>query len=274
MSWWQHIPEHINPVIVRLGKLEVRYYGLMYVVAFAITYLLVLHRLKKEQYEYTSELIRSYLIWAVLGLLIGGKAGYILFYEYRLLITAPAQLLSRFGMSYHGGFIGVFATTLIFCFKHGISFWQFCDLFSPAIPLGYTFGRIGNFINGELYGRVTTVSWGMYFPLDTAGQLRHPSQLYEAFFEGVLLFIILWSIRKKRVFDGFIFCLYIIGYSIARFCIEFVREPDAGLEMILKYFTRGQILSAGMILVVIAIILFKIIQKNKNSCKLLDETCV
>ena len=118
----------------------------------------------------------------------------------------------------------------------------------PAIPLGYTFGRLGNFINGELYGRVTTVPWGMYFPLDPTHQLRHPSQLYEAFFEGILLFIILWSLRETKFFDGFLFSLYLIGYGLVRIFIEFVREPDSQLGFILGSFTMGQILCICMIL--------------------------
>src|SRR5260221_10401353 len=108
-----------------------------------------------------------------------------------------------FGMSYYGALLGFVLALIIFCKKKAIDFWHFVDLFIPAIPLGYTFGRLGNFINGELYGRVTTVPWGMYFPLDESHQLRHPSQLYEAFFEGIVLFIILWSLRKLKVFDGF-----------------------------------------------------------------------
>ena len=109
--------------------------------------------------------------------------------------------------------------TLLFCYINKINSWHFADLLTPAIPLGYTFGRLGNFLNGELFGRVTNVPWGMYFPLDPTSQLRHPSQLYEAFFEGIVLFVILWSVRKKRLFNGFHFCLYIIGYGIVRFSI-------------------------------------------------------
>ncbi|MHC4756609.1 MAG: prolipoprotein diacylglyceryl transferase, partial [Planctomycetota bacterium] len=165
------------------------------------------------------------------------------------------RYIGIYGMSYHGGLIGVIIASLIFCRKHKVNLWHFADLLSPAIPLGYTFGRIGNFINGELYGQVTTVPWAMYFPLDPTGQLRHPSQLYEALFEGIFLFIILWSVRKKRVFDGFHFCLYIIGYGITRFCIEFVREPDQGLGDLLKFFTMGQLLSIAMIVTGIIIIL-------------------
>jgi len=160
-------------------------------------------------------------------------------------------------MSYHGGLVGVILASLFFCYKNRVNFWHFADLVTPAIPLGYTFGRIGNFLNGELFGRVTTAPWGMYFPLDPTHQLRHPSQLYEAFFEGIFLFTILWSVRKKRLFNGFHFCLYIVSYSIVRFCIEFVREPNPGLGSILHFFTMGQFLSIAMILCGTFIMLIK-----------------
>jgi phosphatidylglycerol:prolipoprotein diacylglycerol transferase len=160
-------------------------------------------------------------------------------------------------MSYHGGVIGVILVSIFFCHKYRINFWNFADLLCPAIPLGYTFGRIGNFINGELYGRVTAVPWGMYFPLDPMHQLRHPSQLYEVFFEGIFLFVILWSLRKMKCFDGFFFSLYLIGYGLVRFFIEFVREPDPQLGFILGPFTMGQILCIFMILGGIFIMLIR-----------------
>lgn len=248
MSWWHHIPEHINPNIIEIGSFRIRYYGLMYVVAFAVTYLLVLHRLSSERYEYSKATIQNYFLWAILGVLLGGKLGFVLFYDLRHFIAHPLSIFNPLGMSYHGGLLGVILASLLFCYRNRVDFWHFADLFSPAIPLGYTFGRIGNFINGELYGRVTSVPWGMYFPLDPTGQLRHPSQLYEAFFEGIFLFVILWGIRKKRYFNGFHFCLYIIGYGIVRFCIEFVREPNLGLGSILHIFTMGQVLCIVMVL--------------------------
>jgi phosphatidylglycerol:prolipoprotein diacylglycerol transferase len=145
----------------------------------------------------------------------------------------------------------------VFCRKHQIDFWRFADLFCPAIPLGYTFGRIGNFINGELYGRVTSVPWGMYFPLDYTNQLRHPSQLYEAFFEGIVLFVILWSIRKKVAFDGALFGLYFIGYGAVRFIIEFFREPDTQIGLIWGILSMGQMLCVLMMLAGAGVFLFR-----------------
>ncbi len=259
-QFWQHIPEHINPNIIQIGQFQIRYYGLMYIIAFSIVYLLTLYRIKNERHAYSKELIQDYFVWAILGLMLGARLGYVLFYNLNFYISHPLEIILPFsftdgfrftglaGMSYHGGLIGILLATVLFCHKNKINFRHFADLFTPAIPLGYTFGRIGNFINGELYGRVTTKPWGMYFPLDMTNQLRHPSQLYEAFFEGVFLFIILWSIRKKSAVNGLLLPLYLIGYGLVRFFIEFVREPDPQLGSIIGFLTMGQLLCLFMIL--------------------------
>jgi len=259
MNWWNHIPEHINPNIIEIGSFHIRYYGLMYFVAFVITYLLILYRLKSEKYEYSQSLIQIFFLYAISGVIIGGRLGYVLFYDLTYFLEHPLRIIcpfdysngfsyiGLFGMSYHGGLIGVIVAALVFCYKNKVNFWHFADMLSPAIPLGYTFGRIGNFLNGELFGRITSAGWGMYFPLDPTGQLRHPSQLYEAFFEGIFLFIILWGIRKKRLFNSFHFCLYIISYGAVRFFIEFTREPNPGLGEIFGFVTMGQLLCICMI---------------------------
>lgn len=269
LKFWNHIPEHINPNLVQIGQFQVRYYGLMYVVAFSIVYLLTLYRIKNEPFKYTKDTIQNYFIWAILGVMIGGRIGYVLFYNLKYYTAHPLEIILPFsfsdgfqytgigGMSYHGGLIGVLLATFIFCYKNKINFWHFVDLLIPAIPLGYTFGRIGNFINGELYGRVTTMPWGMYFPLDEMRQLRHPSQLYEAFFEGIFLFFILWAIRKKSMFNGFFLAVYLIGYGLVRFFIEFVRKPDPQLGFLLGPFTMGQLLCFFMVSGGTAILLMK-----------------
>ena len=251
---WQHIPESISPNLFEVGAFQIRYYSLMYIVAFMLTYILVAYRIKRDGYDYSLEIIQDYFIWAIIGLILGARLGYVLFYHLDYYLIHPLEILLPFdfsrgirfvgisGMSYHGGAIGVLMASMIFCWKRKIDFWNFADLFCPAIPLGYTFGRIGNFINGELYGRMTDVSWGMYFPHDPTRQLRHPSQLYEAFFEGIVLFIILWSLRKKKTFDGFFFSLYLIGYGMIRFIIEFLREPDMHLGFIWASLSMGQLL--------------------------------
>ncbi len=232
----------------------------MYIVAFALTYFLVVFRLEKEKFPYTRETIQDFMLWAIIGVILGGRLGYVLFYNFDYYLRHLWEIFLPFdfshgirfvgisGMSYHGGLVGLIAAAVIFCRKYRIFFWNMADLFAPAAPLGYTFGRIGNFINGELWGRVTTVPWGMYFPLDSSGLLRHPSQLYEAFFEGVLLFAVLWGLRKKRYFEGFFVALYMVGYGLVRFFIEFYREPDAQLGFVIGSLSMGQVLSLLMVI--------------------------
>jgi phosphatidylglycerol:prolipoprotein diacylglycerol transferase len=205
----------------------------------------------------------------MIGVIIGGRFGYALFYNFGYYFQHPLEIILPFdfshgikfvglsGMSYHGGLIGIVIASIFFCRKYKIKFWHFVDLLIPAVPLGYTFGRIGNFINGELYGRITTVPWGMYFPLDPSQNLRHASQLYEALFEGIVLFILLWLIRKKKMFDGFLIGIYICGYGFVRFFIEFFREPDAQLGFVLGFNTMGQVLCILMMLAGISIILWR-----------------
>jgi phosphatidylglycerol---prolipoprotein diacylglyceryl transferase len=273
MSAWQHLPEKLSPVFLNIGPLQLRWYGLMYVTAFAVIYLLLMYRLKTESIPLSRETVTAYFGWAIAGVLIGGRLGYVLFYEPMMIVENPLGILLPFdvfhgfrftglaGMSYHGGVLGVLILTLIFCRKHGISFWSIADLLAPAVPLGYTFGRLGNFLNGELYGRITSRPWGMYFPLDSSGRLRHPSQLYEALFEGLLLFTILWFARKNQRLHRLFFPLYLAGYGVARFFIEFVREPDAQLGTVLGPLTMGQLLCLLMILS--AVVLTTVLRKQE-----------
>ncbi len=258
-SFWAHIPEYINPIAFTIGPVSVHWYGMMYAVAFSIVYCLVLYRIKMENIGYTKEVVSDFMGWAICGILLGGRFGYVLFYNFNYFIAHPLNIISPidyskgfhyvgiYGMSYHGALLGLWTALIIFCRRRKIDSWHFLDVFIPAIPLGYTFGRLGNFINGELYGRVTTVPWAMYFPLDVTHQLRHPSQLYEAFFEGIVLFLILWSLRKIKVFNGFLSGVYLVGYGMVRFFIEFVREPDPQLGFVVGPLTMGQVLCLGMI---------------------------
>jgi phosphatidylglycerol:prolipoprotein diacylglycerol transferase len=266
--WWQHLPQNISPVIFEIGGFKLQYYGLMYIVAFAITFFLVLYRLKHEnRFEFTTDQIKDISTHLILGLIVGARLGYVLFYNFSYYIKHPLEIIVPFsfsngftftgisGMSYHGGLIGATFAAWFYFNKAKLNWWSGVDLFVPVIPLGYTFGRLGNFINGELFGRATTSAVGMYFPMAPAGQLRHPSQLYEAFFEGIFLFVILWSIRKIKIPNGAMLALYLIGYGIVRFFIEYFREPDAHLGFVLFSFSMGQILcllmvAAGMLLYV------------------------
>jgi phosphatidylglycerol:prolipoprotein diacylglycerol transferase len=252
-----------------IGSLQLRYYSMMYLVAVTIVYFLTLYRIKNEKYNYTAENIQDYLVWAMIGVILGGRFGEVLIYNPAYYAQHPLEIIIPFsfsngvrftgisGMSYHGGLIGVFIASVIFCRKYKIAFWNFTDLLIAAVPLGFTFGRLGNFINGELYGRITTVPWGMYFPLDPLQALRHPSQLYEALLEGILLFIVLWLIRKKSKFDGFLVGIYIFGYGLARFIAEFFREPDYNVDIIVATISIGQVLCLIMMIVGIALLMWR-----------------
>ena len=272
ISFWQHIPDNITPYIFKIGQFELRYYGLMYIAAFMTVYLLSLYRLKKEPFSYSKDMLENLFVWIIFGLMIGARLGYVLFYNLGYYLSHLSEIILPFtlengfhftglaGMSYHGGLIGVIISGALFCWKYKINFWEVGDFLVPSIPLGYTFGRIGNFINGELYGRATDSAWGMYFPYDATGLLRHPSQLYEAFFEGIFLFTILWGIRGIRPFSGVFIALYLIGYGTVRFFIEFVREPDPQIGLLSGYVTMGQTLCLSMILA--GIVLFVVRRRS------------
>lgn len=273
MNWWSQIPYKISPYLIQINGFGIRYYSLMYVLAFTTVYFLIKYRLKTEDFNLTITHVDDFIIWAAIGVLLGGRLGYVLFYDlkYYLLhlpaIFLPFTFSNGFtftgisGMSYHGGLLGVMAAVYFFCRQKNINLWEFSDLLCPAVPLGYTFGRLGNFFNGELFGRATTLPWGMYFPTDPTHTLRHPSQLYEAFFEGIVLFGILWIIRRKKRVKHLMFSLYLLGYGTIRFMIEFVRKPDDQLNYIFYIFTMGQCLCFIMVLAGL-FLMFRIKHKN------------
>jgi len=255
---WQHLPQILNPIAFSIGPIQVSWYGIMYVVAFAVVYFLVRHRIRTEKLGISFETVQDFFPWGILGLLLGARLGDVLIYDWSYFQNHLSQIFLPFdiynhwqyigiyGMSYFGGLIGLALAFYIFCRTKRISLLKFSDLFAPAVPLAFTFGRIGNFINGELYGRITNKFWGMYFPLDFSGQLRHPSQLYEMFLEGILLFAILWSIRKIKFPVGYLTAFYLIGYGLARSIAEFFREPDNG--WFLFSLTLGQWFSVAIII--------------------------
>ena len=266
LQWWHQLPSQMEPVIFSVGSFSVRWYGMMYIIAFAVVYLLSHYRLKNEKLSFDSSFIGDALTWAMVGVVAGGRIGYIIFYGTASFLANPLGSLIPWvsspggchfsgisGMSYHGGVIGVVVALLAFTHSRKKGFFETFDLFIPSIPLGYTFGRLGNFINGELYGRITDASVGMYFPQAPTYELRHPSQLYEAFFEGIVLFVVLWLLRRKSVFPGFLSTLYLFGYGFVRFFIEYFREPDAQLGLVLLNFSMGQVLCVVMMITGITI---------------------
>lgn len=270
-------PQWITPEVI--PGLPIRWYGVMYLLAFGTAYLMVQWQRKKEKFAFSDDDVASYFFWGIIGLLLGARilattvydpTGYYLRQPW--LIFWPFDGAGNFtglqGMSYHGGVLGAMAGTWLFTRRKKQSWFEWADLVVVGIPLGYTFGRLGNFLNGELYGRVTSLSWGMIFPgatrfpvsldwvrdlavrvgmdLPASGTVnlpRHPSQLYEAFFEGVFLWAILWFIfRKRKKFHGALLSLYLMGYGFVRFFIEYTREPDRDLGFPIELVeTNGEI---------------------------------
>ncbi len=249
---------NIRPYLIRVGPFEVRWYGLMYLCGFAASYLLVQYRIKKERLPVEKKTIEDLYFYLILGLIVGARLGYVLFYNLSYYLKNPLEVFALWhgGMSCHGGLIGTILAGYWFIKKYKLDFWFYGDLIIPTAPIGLFFGRIGNFINGELYGRVTDVPWAMVFPAG-GPQPRHPSQLYEAFFEGIVLFIILWLYRRRVKTKGTLVSMFLVLYGVFRFFIEFFREPDPQLGFVLGPFTMGQILCSGMVLAGLAVYLYR-----------------
>ncbi len=248
----------IDPEIVRIGPLAVRWYGMMYLMGFMSSYMLVRHQIKKKGLNFGNEFVDSLYSYLILGLLIGARLGYVIFYDLPEYIAHPIEIFAVWhgGMSFHGGLIGSIAAGIFFCRKFRADFWQVADLVIVTAPIGLGLGRLGNFINGELYGRVTDVPWAMVFP--SAGPLpRHPSQLYEFLLEGVVLFSVLWILKNRQFRSGVLVSVFLLLYGIFRFTLEFFREPDVQLGYIFGPFTMGQLLSSSMIGAGLVILFFR-----------------
>jgi phosphatidylglycerol:prolipoprotein diacylglycerol transferase len=259
----------IDPVIFALGPLKVRWYGLMYVLGFAAVYVLVAHQIKKYRLKFIKDHFEDLNFALIIGLILGARLGYVAFYNTGYYLQHPGEIIAIWqgGMSFHGSLLGLIAAAWLFCRKNSLPFLQTADLYVVAIPIGLGLGRIGNFINGELFGRVSDVPWSMVFP--SGGPMpRHPSQLYEFLLEGVLLFIILWSLKsvhyRRQWPGGTLFAAFLIGYGLFRSFVELFREPDVQLGFLVGQLTMGQILSSLMILAG-AIILFLNRQKSRSA---------
>ena len=242
----------IDPVIADLGFVKVYWYGVMYLLAFLSAYLLARYRIKSEVLWNTKH-VDDLIFYGALGAVLGGRLGYLMFYNWPVFISNPLTFFNfqNGGMSFHGGFLGVLLAMVIFNKKYQFTFFQTTDFIAPLIPLGLGFGRIGNYINGELWGRVTDSSWGILAP-DQSGlwEKRFPTQLYEAFLEGFVLFCILWLFSNKKPQVMATSSLFLIFYGIFRFIIEFVRAPDSHIGYLaFDWLTMGQLLSIPMILI-------------------------
>lgn len=242
----------IDPVLVRLGPLAIRWYGMMYLLGFCAGWLLGRARAKRPGSGWTPVQVDDLITLAVLGVVVGGRLGYALFYDLPTTVSDPLSLFRIWqgGMSFHGGFLGVLAAVWYFCRKNGKTFWQVADFLAPLAPLGLLAGRIGNFINGELWGKATSLPWAMVFPDPRAGGIpRHPSQLYEAGLEGLLLFTIVWLYSRKPRPVGAVSGVFCLCYGLFRFLLEFVRVPDPQLGYLaLGWLTMGQLLSLPLML--------------------------
>jgi len=285
---YQHLSLAINPIAFSIGSFAIRWYALSYIVGFLVVYLVLMWRIRHDDFKKTaqifnlqfsiyneilnsqisneiqkskfqnlaSNLVIDYLLLAFFSAIVGGRLGYVLFYNLQYFLVHPWAIVSPFnqqgslvglyGMSYHGALLGIVMASWVFLKKRNINFLAWADFIVPAAAAGYFFGRIGNFLNGELYGRITDSPLGMYFAGDPTF-LRHPSQLYEALLEGALLFAILWKMREKKLAQGALFGIYLLGYGLLRTAVEQFREPDYQLGLIWSYFTMGQILSLAMI---------------------------
>jgi len=240
----------INPVALALGPIKIHWYGLTYLFGFVCGWYLARLRARKPNSGWDPDEVGDLVFYVALGVILGGRLGSILFYNFGAFLEDPfGMLVSRGGMSFHGGFLGVLVAFWLYARKTNRSLFQVADFLAPFFPIGLGAGRIGNFINGELWGRVTDVPWGMVFP-HVDSQVRHPNQLYQFFFEGVVLFIILWVYSRKPRPTMAVSGLFGVAYGCYRFMIEFVREPDSHLGFIaLDWLTMGQLLSIPMIII-------------------------
>ncbi len=268
MQTWQNIYSTFDPVAFNLGTIAVHWYGIMYALALLSAIIVAKWFIKYDKIPIKEEIFDSYIWWVEIGVILGARLGYILFYDTHTIyyLTYPWQIFNPFidgvyvgisGMSYHGAVIGFIISSYLFCKKNKVSFYFLADIAVLGVSAGYVFGRIGNFFNQELIGRATDVPWGIYI----GNTLRHPSQLYEAILEGILIFVILVAVRKHKTFVGQLALLYGILYSIARIIAEIFRQPDIQLGFIYSdWLTMGMLQS--FFFAILCSILYLIIKRK------------
>lgn len=274
MEFWQNIYSNFDPVAFNLGSIAVHWYGIMYATALLSAILVAKTLIVKDNTDISSDAFDSYIWWAEIGVILGARLGFILFYDSNAMyyLTHPWEIFNPFvngvytgisGMSYHGAVIGFVISSLLYCKKNKISFWFLADISVIGISFGYIFGRIGNFLNQELIGRVTDVPWGIY----VNDVLRHPSALYEAFLEGLVIFIILFFYRKRTTFTGQLTLMYGILYSSARIAAETFRQPDIQLGFLYgtSWLTMGILISSVFIIVAIFVYINKMSKTKRVS---------
>ncbi len=239
----------IDPVLLRLGPLAVRWYGLMYVLGFAAAWFVVRREIARQRFVELAERWEDLNGILLVALIAGGRLGYVLFYNLGWYLRHPVEIFQiwKGGMSFHGALIGVLAAGVFYCRRHRLPFLRVADVYVLPVPIGLGLGRLGNFINGELYGRITDVPWAMVFPSGGPWP-RHPSQLYEAAGEGLVLFVFLWLVRRRIHRRGGLLACFLGGYGVIRFFLEFFRQPDPQLGFLVGFVTMGQLLSSGMVI--------------------------
>jgi phosphatidylglycerol:prolipoprotein diacylglycerol transferase len=241
-----------DPIALSIGPLAIRWYGLMYLIAFVAFFLLGRMRLAQSQFARATGMaprdLEDLLFFGALGVVIGGRLGYVLFYKPGYYLSHPLEVLAVWqgGMSFHGGMLGVIAAVWLNCRLRGRDFWRVIDFVAPLVPIGLAVGRLGNFINGELWGRASGLPWAMVFPQAGDGVARHPSQLYQFAGEGLLLFALMWWYSSRPRPRGAVSGLFLVGYAVLRFAAEFAREPDAFLGTLALGLTMGQLLCVPM----------------------------
>ncbi len=267
MNSWNLIYSWLDPVAFYVGSIAVHWYGIMYVGALLVAFFVAKHFAR--EFGVSASVLESYFIWAEVGVVLGARLGYVLIYDTQtaFYLTHPWQIFNPFangefvgirGMSYHGAVVGFVVASVLFCKFKKQNFWQLLDLCAIAIPLGYTLGRVGNFLNQELWGRETDVAWGVF----VADALRHPSQLYEAFLEGLVIFALVLVWRKWASFKGELIAVYLFAYGVARCVCEAFREPDFQMGFVAFGLSMGQILSILM-LVCASVIYWRLSRKSK-----------
>lgn len=272
MEYWNHIYEHFNPIAVDFGFISIHWYGIMYISALLVALWFAKWIIKKDNMGISEVTIDAYFIWIEVGIILGARIWYILFYDPNTsyYLTQPWQIFNPFsngefvgirGMSYHGAVVGAAIASYFFSRKNPGEIYKILDVVALAVPVGFVFGRIGNFLNQELVGRATDVPWGIYVD----GVLRHPSQLYEGFLEGILIAVVIYLYRKRRGFNGALIGIYGMLYGSARFIAEFWRQPDVQIGFIYgDWMTKGQSLSLLMASVSV-LLYFYLYKANKNA---------
>lgn len=257
----------IDPVAVSLGPVRLHWYGVMYIAAFLVAWLLGRYRASRPGSGWTTDMVDDLVTWAMLGVVLGGRLGYIVFYDFDTYRADPLEILRVWngGMSFHGGLAGVLLAALWWSARHKKRFLDVTDFVAPLVPPGLFFGRLGNFINGELWGKVTSAEWGMVFP--GAGDLpRHPTQLYEAGLEGALLFVVLWVYSRKPRPLGAVSGLFAVLYALCRIFVEFFRLPDAQIGYLyFGWVTMGQVLCLPLLLAGVLLLAYAAHEKRHPS---------